>query len=81
MCRRGVGVHTRSGRRAFQDCQECTFSCGDLYARKVELVLPTGRTYYNTFAGGLVSVLIVLALLAMLLLHMSELLDENSYVV
>lgn len=82
MClRRGVGVNTRPGSRAFQDCGECTFSCGDLYARKVDLVLPSGRTHYNTCAGGCVSVLLGLSILIMLLLHMSELMDENSYVV
>lgn len=80
MCRRGVGSNTRPGRRPFQDCSECTFSFGDLYAHKVDLVLPSGRSYYNTCAGGCVSVLLVLTTLIFLLFHLNELFDENSYV-
>ena len=78
MCRRGAGVHSRPGQRAFQDCGECTLSFGDLYARKVDLVLPSGRSHYNTCAGGCVSVFFILATLAMLLLHIVELMDKNS---
>ena len=81
MCyKKGVGVQNRTDRRKFQDCDECTFGCGDFYARKVDLVLPSGRSHYNTCAGGCVSVLLVLAIFFMLLLHISELMDENSYI-
>ena len=79
-CRRGAGVVVRSGGRSFQDCSECTFDCGDLYAKKVELVLPSGRSQYNTCAGGCISVLVVIATFCIIVLHISELLDENSYV-
>ena len=81
MCyKRGVGVKRQRSRRVFQDCGDCTFGCGDFYARKVDLVLPSGRSYYNTCAGGCVSILLVLALLVILLLHISELMDDNNYV-
>lgn len=82
MCnRRGAGVQMRPGRRPFQDCSECTFDCGDLYARKVDLILPSGRTHYNTCAGGCISMLVVIATLCLLVLHLSELMDENVYVI
>ena len=82
MCyKRGVGIRRQRSRRAFQDCGDCTFGCGDFYARKVDLVLPSGRSYYNTCAGGCVSILLVLVLLVILLLHISELMDDNKFVV
>ena len=81
MCRRGVGVQSRRGKRPCQDCSECTFDCGDLFARKIDLVLPSGRTHYRTCAGGCVSALVVLLTLASILLHYNELLDQNQFIV
>ena len=77
-CSRGVGAGGRKV-RACQDCQEYTSFCGDMYARKVDLVLPTGQTHYKTCAGGCVSALVILATLIFLLSQISVLMDDNSF--
>ena len=81
MCRRGVGVQSRRGKRPCQDCSECTFDCGDLFARKIDLVQPSGRTHYRTCAGGCVSAFVVFLTLASILLHYNELMDQNQFIV
>ena len=51
-----------------------------MYAKKIDLALPTGRTYYRTFAGSCCSFLVVLLTLGFTLLAVNEMLDENSFV-
>ena len=81
MCLRAAGNQKRPGGRACQDCSECTFGCGgDLYAQKIDLVLPSGRTHYRTCAGSCVSLLVVLATLFFILLEVHSMLHENSFV-
>lgn len=73
MCGRKVGA------RRCQDCHECNLGCGDLYARKVDLVLPSGQTHYTTCAGACVSFLLVVIALCFLGLELNTLFHENSF--
>lgn len=70
----------RQGKRMCQDCHDCTFGCGgDLYAQPVNLVLPSGRSHYNTCAGGCISFFVVFLILMAILVHFNELMDENQH--
>ena len=77
----GVGMKRRLGKRPCQDCHDCTFNGGDLYARPVNLTLPSGRTHYNTCAGGCISFFVVLLIFIAILVHLNELMDENSHTI
>ena len=77
----GVGnSRRRLAARPCQDCSYCTFNCGgDLYARKVDLLLPDGRSHYRTCAGTLISALVLLIFAAAALLAVNEMMDDNSF--
>ena len=76
------GSNKRAGSRPCQDCSEMTFDCGgDLYARKIDLALPSGQTHYRTCAGSCISALVVLATLFFIVLEVNHLMHENTFAV
>ena len=69
-------------RRNGPDCSDLTCGCGgDLYARKVDLVLPDGRTQYRTWGGMCCSLLVILALLGALFYEVKNLLHDNNFAI
>ena len=76
----GVGCSRGKDHRACQDCQDCTLDCGDFYAKKIDLALPSGRTHYRTCAGACISFCVVLIAIMMIVLGINEMLDDNSFV-
>lgn len=78
----GIGNNRRPGARACQDCSEGTFDFGgDLYAKKLNLVMPSGRTEYRTCAGSFISLLVVIFSVIFLWLEFNHVTHENSYTI
>ena len=77
MCRKNG-----SCRRNGADCSDCTPGCGgDLYARKVDLALPDGRTHYRTWGGMCCSFLVIVALLAALWFELNNTVHDNNFTI
>ena len=75
MCRKN-GTCRRNG----ADCSDCTPGCGgDLYARKVDLALPDGRTHYRTWGGMCCSLLVIVALLIALWFELNNTVHDNNF--
>ena len=69
-------------RRNGPDCSDFTCGCGgDLYARKIDLMLPDGRAQYRTWGGMCCSLLVILALLCALFYEVNNLLHDNNFAI
>ena len=66
------------GARRCQECSECAPPL-DFYAKKVDLVLPSGASNYRTWAGVCISFLVVIATLFFLALELNMMFHENSF--